>query len=87
MTTTSNEPINPLGACGADTNPSRLYEVTVHRVDYLYARIRVDATTESEAEIKAKEIAELQAESAWKFADRDVSLADVEQITEGGSNE
>ena len=37
---------NAVSAAGTDTNPRKLYEVEVHRTDYLYTRIRVEAESE-----------------------------------------
>lgn len=76
--------IHAAGAQGTGTNPRKLYEVTVHRTDYCYATIRVEAESEDEAETQAEEIAELQPEANWDAADRELYAFSVEQVKEGG---
>ena len=70
----------------SNNNPRKLYEVVVHRTDYCYATIRVEAESEDEAETQAEEIAELQPEANWDAADRELYAFSVEQMKEGGSH-
>jgi hypothetical protein len=70
----------------ADTNPRRLYEVTVHRTDYRYMELRMWAESEDDARGNARKRAALQHEAKWKMADRDCYVYSVEQVTEGGAN-
>lgn len=93
MKTTDPENPNPIRALShpeqmsTDTNPRRPYEVTVHRTDYRYTKIRVEAECEEEAENMAERLAGLQEDSAWEVADRDLYAFAVEQVQEGGSHE
>ena len=83
---TKSKKKRPLGACGTDTNQSKRYEVTVARTDYLYTRIRVKAESEDAAETAAEQRAEVQEESQWDCADRDLYALEVEQVKDGGQN-
>jgi hypothetical protein len=91
MTTNPNDE-NPSRAAGqstpasTDTNPRKLYEVTVYRTDYLYTRVRVEAKSEEAAERAAERLAGLQKKSEWDFADRDLYAYEVEQVQEGGAH-
>jgi hypothetical protein len=72
---------------GTDTNPRKLYEVTVHGTEYRYITIRVHAKSEAAAETSAERIARLREDSAWSVADRDLYAYEVNQLEEGGSHE
>jgi hypothetical protein len=67
-----------------DTNQRRLYEVTVHRTDYRYIKVRVWATSEASAENTAERIAHRRNDREWNVADRDLYAYSVEQVQEGG---
>lgn len=69
-----------------DTNPRRLYEVTVHRTDYFYTRVRVWANSEADAENNAEKRAALQDKSKWEVADRDLYSYSVEVVKRGGAH-
>jgi hypothetical protein len=71
----------------ADTNPRRLYEVTVHRTDYRALNVRVKAESEQEAASLAEELAQTQDDSFWNVADRDCYAYSVEKVTEGGQGD
>ena len=70
-----------------DNNPRKLYEVTVHRTDYRYTKIRVQAKSEDEAENLAEDIAGLQEDSEWDVADRDLYAFEARELAEGGCDE
>jgi len=69
-----------------DTNPRRLFEVTVHCTDYRLMVFRLQAESEKAAENKAEKIAKRRKKSQWDFASRDLYAYayPVHQIKEGG---
>ena len=75
------------GSCGTNANNPDCYEVVVSRTDYLYCRILVKAASEEQAEHDALQLAELQDDNAWKFADRDLSVLEVNPALEGQGDE
>ena len=89
----NNEPVQGLQLhpeqTSSNTHPSltRLYEVTVHRTDYLYTILRVDAQTSEQAEQLAEQLASLQDDSAWDIADRDCYAFSVEPVQKGACHE
>jgi hypothetical protein len=83
MNITSNVNNNAAGAQGTGTNQAKLYEVTVHRTDYLYTVVRVEAESKDQAETQAETLAGLQPDSEWDVADRDLYAFSAEQVKEG----
>ena len=75
---------HPLGACGTDTNPRRLYEVTVYREDYFSTKYRVEAASEREAESKAEQFAKGGKLPQWDFIVSEVYHAECVQPKNGG---
>ena len=74
-------------AHAAEANNLECYEVVVSRTDYLYCRMIVQAASQEQAEHDALQLAELQDDNAWKFADRDLSVLEVNPSLEGQNNE
>jgi hypothetical protein len=69
-----------------DNNKRHLYEVTVHRTDYRYMLVRVEAKSDSDAEAEAEYLVGIAYECEWDTADKDLYTFSVEQVKEGGSN-
>jgi hypothetical protein len=83
MKTKTKQP-NPLGACGADNNPRRLFKVEIHRTDYLTTVVETWAKSSKEAKAQAIEIAEAQDRKQWQTDGTDLYVFDAEKVKEGG---
>ena len=70
-----------------DTNPRKLYEVEVHRHDYLTTTIGVWAKSKREAKAKAEDRAEYMKYREWCVFECDIYAFDVEQMKKGGRHE
>ena len=68
----------------SNTNPRKLYDVTVYRGDYFSTKFRVKASSEREAETEARELSEQRDISKWDVTDRELYHFDIEQVKEGG---
>ena len=87
MKTKSKINTHPAKPNGIGINQERrLYNVTIHRTDYLYTVVPVEATSEDEAETKAEEVAALLPVANWDVADRDL-YAYVAEVEEGGKTD
>ena len=87
QTSPNTNPMNPAEPKGIGTNEERrIYKVTVHRTDYLYTVVPVEAESEDEAETKAEEVAALLPVADWDVADRDLYTYAVE-VKEGGKSD
>ena len=80
---TNTKDDNAVRAEGTDTNPRKLYQVTVARVDYHYTIVLVEAESEKEAQPKAKRLADGQ-ETIWHIADRECFVNGCNEVKEGG---
>ena len=70
-----------------DTNPRRLYEVTVHRAEHRHLTVRVEAKSEAEAEYIAEKLAKRRRHTKWELVDRELHACHVEQVKKGGRHE
>ena len=83
MKTKTKKP-NPLGACGADNNSRKLYEVNLHSTVYYERNILVGATSEEEAKDIAERCCKVMNDDEWNMVDHDMFAFEAKAITEGG---
>ena len=67
-----------------NTNPRKLYAVTVRHIDCCESIVRVQAKSETEAETAAVNRARRQKNWAWDTTEHELYAFSVEQVTEGG---
>ena len=78
---------NPLVAPGTDITPHYHYTITVARTDHCFLEVQVWSTSLSEAEARAKKIAEAHPSAQWEVADSEFHTLKSELVKKGGRHD